>query len=101
MFGAGCGDPCIRDRVKQLISEGRTAQPNLRPENAGSQRLLQAAERAPVLDKRRGTATDAAGNRNLAAGGTRPVRGFGFARRGPFGDDPTDDPYSIFMEKSL
>jgi putative acetyltransferase len=26
---------------------------------------------------------------------------FGFARRGSFGDYPTDDPYSIFMEKSL
>ena len=25
----------------------------------------------------------------------------GFARRGPFGDYPTDDPYSVFMEKSL
>jgi putative acetyltransferase len=25
----------------------------------------------------------------------------GFARRGPFGDYPTDDPYSVFMEKEL
>ena len=25
----------------------------------------------------------------------------GFARRGSFGDYPTDDPYSVFMEKSL
>jgi putative acetyltransferase len=26
---------------------------------------------------------------------------FGFTRRGSFGDYPTDDPYSIFMQKSL
>lgn len=25
----------------------------------------------------------------------------GFAQRGPFGDYPTDDPYSVFMEKRL
>ena len=25
----------------------------------------------------------------------------GFARRGPFGDYPTDDPYSVFMEKAV
>ena len=25
----------------------------------------------------------------------------GFARRGPFGDYPVDDPYSVFMEKKL
>jgi putative acetyltransferase len=25
----------------------------------------------------------------------------GFVRRGPFGDYPTDDPYSVFMEKRL
>jgi alkanesulfonate monooxygenase len=42
----------IRDRVKQLIAEGRIGRPNLRPENTGSQRLLEAAGRAPVLDKR-------------------------------------------------
>jgi alkanesulfonate monooxygenase len=42
----------IRDRVKQLIAQGQIGKPNLRPENTGSQRLLQAAARAPVLDKR-------------------------------------------------
>jgi putative acetyltransferase len=27
--------------------------------------------------------------------------GMGFAPRGPFGDYPADDPYSVFMEKEL
>jgi len=67
----------IRDRVKELIAAGRSGQPNLKPENAGSQRLLQAAARSPVLDKRLWTEiaglTGAPGNSTALVGTPQQV----------------------------